>query len=280
MMMRVKSIIRATFFSVILLFIFFSCKKGEFINTEKYMKLSIDAFYTDTVLFSSVSINDSVVIQNSSMVAGAYTKLLDKELNAPAGDSARIKFLIIKKHGSNIAIDSIIHFTNNNDFLLLQLDPLAKPLIINKKIESSTLVKPGVDSTKVRFFFNSADKIPADSVDLQLYKTEKITDGEYKSPVKHIRINGVRKNILGKYLSIYNKNPDIKYGFELYDAKNKNKLIQDYEWNSEDGFLKGALDIDGEGVFRTIQLKQSTREGEYSFTLATGLNAEYIFGLN
>src|SRR5688500_10736124 len=115
MMMRFKSVRLIFGFSVLLFFIAAACKKAEFIYTDEYMKLSIDAFFADTVLFSSVSINDSVISQNSSMVTGTYTNILSKELNAPAGDSARIKFLIVKKHGSNTVFDSVLHFINNND---------------------------------------------------------------------------------------------------------------------------------------------------------------------
>lgn len=267
------------------LLVIIGCSKGDFEERERYMKFKLDAFYTDTSLFYSVKLDDTTLHESSAIEANRYFTMINTTTGIIRADSTRLKITVVKKNAPNINFDSVIYLTNINDFFLIQLDPRTPPALINKRLENATAKQPGKDSVKVRFFYNTTDNIRlannrlADSVNLQLYTTEKVTDGEYKAPKKYLLIKGIRLNTLSSYLSLYGaSNSPIKYGFELLDAKAPNAILQKYTWNSEDGFIKGVLDYYGDGKFRTLRINKSTKEGEWTFTTATGFNADYIFG--
>lgn len=282
---------KTLFFQVLLIVIagllVIGCSKERFEERERYMKFNLDAFYTDTSLFYNVKLDDTTIREQSSVLANRYFNMASTGQGILRADSSRLRVTVVKKNTPNLEFDSVIYLTNINDFLLIQLDPRAAPTLINKRLENATAIQPGKDSVKVRFFYNTTDNIRytnnriADSVSLQLYTTEKVTDGEYKAPKKYLLIRGIKLNTLSSYLSLYaSPSSPLRYGFELLDGRNNTTILQRYEWNNEDGFIKGVLDYAGDGKFRTQRISRSTKEGEWTFTTATGFNADYIFGLN
>lgn len=284
-------------FASFLTVLFSACRKGDFLAAKKYMKLKIEAFYTDSALFSFVQLNDSVIMQQASANAGGYTTILNKELDATTGDSAWLRVLIVKKNAENIEIDSMIHFTNNNEFLLLQLDPKTKPFFINKKLENATAVKPGKDSIKVRLYYNVSDsvKYPADyptvtfrgktvdSFNLQLYSLLP-ENGEYKKEnlKKDMLIRSIKINRLNDYFSVYaGSGEGMVYGYDIIDIKSS-RIIQKHEVGTYNGFVKGNFELGSRsgGLFQTCRITKRSIYDDEIFEEVMGVNTYLLFGLN
>ena len=270
------------------LFFFLACKKGDRIEGAHYMKFTLDAFLADTSLFSVVKLNDTTIGEKTGVNAGNIFNIANTGQGLMRTDSARLRVTIVKKNTANVQFDSLIFLNKINDFLLLQLNPTQKPLLINRALENATALQPGKDSIKIRFYYNNLDQIKwtngrqADSIWLQLYRIEKVTDGEYKAPQKLVLLKNIRINQLGNYISLYDGNPNIKYGFDVLDPRNATTpgSIQKLYWQKEDGILRGTLDYYGNDKFRTIHINKSTKEGEWTFDQYTGFNGDYMFGLN
>lgn len=261
------------------------------------MKLRIDAFYIDSALFSCVQLNDSVILLQASADDGGYTTIIDKELDAATGDSARLKLLIVKKNAPNIEIDSVIHFTNNNEFLLLQLDPLTKPLLINRKLENAAAVKPGRDSIRVRIYYNISDSVKysadyptvtfrgktVDSFNLQFY-TLKPENGEYKKEnvKKGKLVQGIKIDRLNDYFSMYDGSDEgMAVGYDIIDIRSS-RVIQKHEIGTYNGFIKGNFEISNRssGLFQTCRLQKGSIYDDGIFEDVPGLNTYFLFGLN
>lgn len=273
------------------------CRKGEFIPTPRFMKLKIDAFYPDSALFSTVLLNDQIIQQQVLTGVSGFQSVLDRELDAFPGDSCKLKVLIVKKNSPNTEIDSIIHFTNNNEYLLLQLDPATKPVLINKKLENAAAIKPGKDSIKVRVFYNAADSITyppdypvaglrgktVDSLHLQLY-TLTPEDGMYKQEnIKKAQlIKGIKINGLNNYFSVRDGSTEGKlYGYDMLDAKTS-QVIQQYKVGTYNGFIKGNFETGtrSSGLFQTCRLIKRSLFDDDMQEEVLGLNSYFLFGLN
>lgn len=85
--------------SFFLLLIIVSCRKGEIVSTQQYMRLSVEAFFTDTALHSNIQLDDSLLRSQTDIYSGntALAVLPFTELKRPSGDSARLEEQSSKK---------------------------------------------------------------------------------------------------------------------------------------------------------------------------------------
>jgi hypothetical protein len=281
--------------SLICLFFLFSCIKenAASLPQDKAMRLTLEAYYTDTSLFHSVKLDEAVVANEAAIVAGTLNKLFQ----SPAGglflkDSAKITATVVKKNNPNLAFDSTVYLTNINEFLLLQLDPRKKPVFINKRLENATAIKPGKDSVKVRFYFGSEEdfrsRIPGNNkatiLRLKLYIAERQPDGSYqKNNTVVATINNIRANELTPYYSFYV--PDNKeYLFDVLDGRSGNftdaqRLIQRYDFDPDffiDSYV-GRIEKQPaiQGLFQTCRITRSS-----NLNGVRAVNAPFLFGLD
>lgn len=281
-----------------ILIAFAACHKGDFVPSKKYMKLNIDAFYTDSSYYSIVQLDGEVIAENNSSTTG-YVHLASKELDAPDGDSGHIKLTVIKTNGETLYSDTTLHFTNNNNFLLVQLDHNTTPVWINKNIETSSLIKPGEDSVKIRFFFNASDSIRypedyptvsfrgrvVDSCNIQLYSLAANQNSEYEEVniKKENIITGVKANVLNGYWSVctHGSVSGTVFGVDIVDIKSS-RIIQKYQIGRYNGFTKGNLELStrDNGLFQTYRLSKNTILDYDTYEDVVGFNSLFQFGLN
>lgn len=269
---------------------FFSCQKGQPVELEKFMKLDMEAYYEDSSVYSTISFNGQQIGSGASVEPGGdVVDLLvnPAEIKRPAGDTGRLEVSIIKKNNPNLIFDSVINVENFNDFLLIQLDPLQRPYLINKRIASSSLPQPTGDSLQARFYFSSNDPniknynySPArrvTKVDLELWALK-----EVDSVLQPVNINRKFRveadRLTDKYIS-FKKGE--QYGWRILDVSpgvaSNNRIIETYEYFEEyRAFTRGFIELADNQKFQTIKIMLT-----YDINLfQPGINGNFLFGLN
>lgn len=280
---------------IVLMLLMSSCLKEDpaAVEQDRAMRLSLEAFYTDTSVFHSVTLNNQIVSNTPLVIAGELNSLYQ----SPTGglhfsDSTRIRVTVVKKSPPNLVFDSIVYLNNINEFLLLQLDRQKPPVFINKRLENATAVKPGQDSVKLRFFVSADEdfrsKIPgnprATLLRLKMYVVERQPDGSYKKSTTVVQtINNIRLNELTPYYTFYAPD-DKEYMFDLLDARSGSftdaqRLIQKYDFDPDffiDSYI-GRLQKQAAraGLFQTARLTRSA-----NLNGVRGINAVFLFGLD
>jgi hypothetical protein len=286
--MRYKPLLLVGSIAFAVIILLNACQKGELLHFQQYVKLNVEAYYEDTSLFTTASFNDSVILQDpSSKDGGQVTSLFVNpvELPLPVGDSGRLKITVVKKRNSNIEFDSIIHLTNLNEYLLIQLDPSQRPYLLNKRTAAATLARPHEDSIKVRFYFTSNDPNfrnknfspprTISKVDLELWALKEV-NGEMK-PVnlnRKIRVNA--NQLTDEYFSF--KKGEL-YAWRILDVSpgvaSNQRVVEAFEYDADfTAFTRGFIELSDQTVFQTVKITQ-TYDNIY---FQPGLNGRYLFG--
>jgi hypothetical protein len=285
-----KKFLHITAFNVLLLLFALACKKGDRIEVERNMRFRLDAFFPDTSVFQSVFLNDTVLANRASVNSGSSVTLANVVGGMTRLDSARLKVTIVKKSFPNIEFDSVIYLSNLNDFLLFQLDPLQKPIFINKRIENASRLRPGGDSVAIRFFFasrnglinpNISGRPQIDTLNVRLFTLETAANGTY-SAKSYTTFTGIVKNQLSEYFVVEGKKI---YAMEFLDARARltsaaQRSIQKIAIDETDGFVRGNLELTGspEGKFQTFLIRKA---GNNDFPINAGaFFGDFLFSLD
>lgn len=268
------------------LFVLFqNCSKGEPLEKTSYMRVKLEAFFPDTALFYQVRINDSLIAEVSGVNAGGPVNLVNGiKGQLPFLDSARLKVTIVKKNSANIALDSMVHFTNDNDFLLVQTNQRLKAGLINKKIAMATDRRPGKDSIYVRFFFSDEDDIRRNgallrTIDLQIYsyRPDSLFDVNEPALRDEGRIRNVRSGEFTSYIPLRNIRDNIQrnFVFDIYPPGSSAATQPQYrrQYSEYDGYIAGDIPVGGleRGPWQTFRITKSQMSG-------TGKNGLLLFG--
>lgn len=270
--------------SFLLLAFFQNCQKGEAVPYQQFMHFRLEAFYPDSALYYQVRVNDSVLSEFAGHSGGSIVNLVQGQKNQlPRLDSARLKITIIKKNGRNYILDSTVYLTNDNDFLLLQVDDKLRPTLINKRIATVTERKPGKDSLRVRFFYNDYDDIRRNgnilkNIELQIFSYRIDSLGNVNEPPlkDEGRIRNVRSGELTPYISLRYQNEGSKRGFvfEIYPPNSTPTTKPQYprKYDEIDGFIGGSLSVDNSrGTFHTFRITKFDPASPYR-------NGLFLFG--
>lgn len=271
-------------FLVLSIAVITGCGKEERIVTPRYMQVAVESFFPDTALYCQVKIDDMLLADFTASAGGQIINLING-INGqiPFVDSGHLKITIVKKSSPNIIFDSLVYFTNDNNFLLLQLDATQRASLINKSIATATEIRPGTDSLKVRFFYNKDDEIKRNdkilsSIDIQLYSffLDELGATEQPELKNEGRIQAVKIGALSPYYSInYQKdNRPRGYVFEIYPPGSTPSTKPQYprKYDEYDGYIGGALlTSPSKGNFQTFRI---TKIEPYT----TYRNGLFLFG--
>ncbi len=258
-------------------FLLQACKKGEPVEVQSYMRLNLEAFYTDTSLFFQVKLNDQIIAEQTAVGGNKIETLVGKDL--PFVTKGHLVVTVIKKSGPNVVFDSTIFFTNFNELLLVQLDPTKKPTYINKQTETATLPEPGKDSVRVRFYYNSTDNIRRNGVllsniDLQLfsYPIDSLFSRGEKEPVlaNEGRLRNISRDAVTNYFDvrfINSKKEKLGYVFDIYPPASTSSTLPVYKryYDEFDGFVGGAMLLVNDASFQTLRITRLTNTSPYRF---------------
>lgn len=279
-----KKIVAFLSLGVSLLFLLQNCSKEERVEFQKYMRFRLEAFYPDTALYYQVRLNDSILSEFTGITGGTIVNLISGQKGQlPFEDSARLHITIVKKNGRNYQLDSIVHLTNENEFLLLQTDDRLRPMIINKNIAVATERKPGKDSVRVRFFYNDYDDIRRNgnllpTIELQVYSYRVDSLGGVDPPPLKFegRYKAISRGVLTPYISLrYQEGNTMRnFVFDIYPPTNNPAATPQYRhfYDEIDGFLGGSLPVGvNNGTFQTFRITKFEPSTPYR-------NGLFLFG--
>lgn len=262
-------------------FLLHACKKGEPLEVQSYMRINLEAFYTDTSLYYQVKLDDKILREESIVGGNSVTTLLAKDVEFIT--SGRLVVKVIKKNNAVLLLDTTIFFTNFNEYLLVQLDPKKSATLVNKQTETVTLEKPGTDSIKARFYYNGSDEIKRNGVlltkiDLQLYSypADELFSRAPNPPLLKTegRLRNISSGILSDYFSLaaVDKNKKkLAYVFDIYPPSSTAATLPLYKkkFDDTDGYTGGNLSLgDGTSIFSTVRvakLDATYRYGSFLF---------------
>ncbi len=261
-----------------------ACEKATPLDIQSYMRLNLEAFYTDTSLYYQVKLNDKIINEQSAVGGNKLELLAGKDLEFVT--SGRLIITVIKKSNSNLVLDTTVFFTNYNELLLVQLDPTKRATLINKKTETVTLPKPGRDSVKVRFYYNASDNIRHNGVvltniDLQLYSypVDSLFSNLDKPPflTNEGRLRNISRDIVNDYISVRYINKDGKklgYAFDIYPPSSTTTTLPLYKkyYDEYDGYVGGAMELVPSNYFQTVRVTRRTNTSLYRY-------GQFLFGL-
>jgi hypothetical protein len=260
-------------------FFLHACEKGTPLEIQSYMRLNLEAFYTDTSLYYQVKLNDKIVNERSAIGGNKLELLAGKDLEFVT--SGRLVVTVVKKNSPNLVLDTTIFFTNFNELLLVQLDPTKKATLINKKTETVTLPKPGLDSVKVRFYYNiRRNGILLTNIDLQLYSypIDSLFSNLDKPPflTNEGRLRNVSRDVVNDYISVRYTNKDGKklgYVFDIYPPSSTATTLPLYKkyYDEYDGYVGGAMELVPANDFQTVRVTRRTNTSTYRY-------GQFLFG--
>ena len=275
----------------LLTFILASCRKGERIDQESYMRVALGAYHPDTSVFAQVKINGEILTNSQQFHGDEPFNIFLQYGTVTHHDSALLDVLLVKGSGASMVYRDTVKFANLNDLFLFQTCPESTPFLIDRRKGEMEAPLPANDSVKLRFFYSSGDKIKNPNAGytdkiirrmrLQVYTFTEAANPNNPPPASSFIsvVNALDFDECGlsNYVTLA-KNK--KYGFRLRDispgipssasANLVQQLLPDTdiqivnnpstgfsEWDFKRGKIFIASD-DPEDKFQTLRIKRST----------------------